>query len=50
MQPRQLTLMETRTDWRLDERTKQIGRQGIDQARRALVEATRRAASLTVAA
>ena len=42
-------LIEPRTDWRLDERTREIGRQGIDQARRALVEAARRAATLGTA-
>jgi hypothetical protein len=48
--PRQMMLIEPRTDWRLDERTKEIGRHGIDQARRALVEAARRAAAVATAA
>ena len=39
----QLTLIEQRTaDWRLDERTKQLGIQGVAAARAALEEAARR--------
>lgn len=30
---RQLTLIETRSIWRLDERTREIGRRGIASAR-----------------
>jgi hypothetical protein len=42
---RQLVLMDPATvDWRLDEHTRRLGRQGIADARRALREATRRAA------
>jgi hypothetical protein len=43
---RQLVLLETRAaDWRLDERTKELGRQGLAKARRALQEAAKRAAA-----
>jgi hypothetical protein len=43
---RQLVLMEPQAaDWRLDERTKQLGRQGLVEARRALQQAIKRAAS-----
>jgi hypothetical protein len=42
---RQLKLIDPKTvDWRLDEHTKEVGRQGIAAARRALEEAARRAA------
>jgi hypothetical protein len=42
----QLVLLESRdVDWRLDEHTKQLGRQGIAAARQALAEAVRRAAA-----
>ena len=41
----QLTLIDRtrRADWRLDEQTKQLGRQGVAAAREALAEAARRA-------
>jgi hypothetical protein len=40
----QLLLIDaTSVDWRLDEHTKEIGRQGIAAARDALAQATRRA-------
>jgi hypothetical protein len=43
---RQLALIHDEdTDWRLDEHTKEIGRQGLAQARLALAEARRRAAA-----
>ena len=32
----QLTLLEAPPDWRIDERTKEIGRRGLVQARAAL--------------
>jgi len=42
----QLLLIDSSTvDWRLDEHTKEIGRQGIAAAREALAQATRRASS-----
>lgn len=40
----QLTLIDrTRADWRLDERTKELGRRGVAAAREALADAARRA-------
>jgi hypothetical protein len=43
---RQLELVERQaTDWRLDERTRELGRQGLAEARRALQEAAKRAAA-----
>ncbi|MBV8691387.1 MAG: hypothetical protein JOZ37_18995 [Actinobacteria bacterium] len=43
---RQLVLIEDEeTAWKLDERTRELGRQGLAEARRALAEATRRAAA-----
>ena len=46
---RQLQLLEddgTRVDdWRLDDATKETGRRGLADARRALAEATKRAAA-----
>jgi hypothetical protein len=43
---RQLELVDRQaTDWRLDERTREIGRQGLAEARRALQEAAKRAAA-----
>jgi hypothetical protein len=36
---RQLTLIEAPPDWRLDDETKEIGRDGIAQARQALRQA-----------
>ncbi|MBV9253560.1 MAG: hypothetical protein JO054_04975 [Actinobacteria bacterium] len=43
---RQLVLIEDEdTAWKLDERTRELGRQGLAAARRALAEATRRAAA-----
>jgi hypothetical protein len=43
----QLTLITPadRTDWRLDERTREVGRRGIEAAREALQQAARRAAA-----
>ena len=42
----QLTLIDTVDDpWRLDERTREIGRLGVELARRALEEALLRAAA-----
>ena len=42
----QLRLIDDRgDDWRLDERTKEIGRKGLADARAALQEAMRRAAA-----
>jgi hypothetical protein len=35
----QLALLETPPDWRLDEHTREVGRAGIAQARKALREA-----------
>lgn len=35
---RQLTLIENSKPWRLDERTKEIGRRGLADARAALAE------------
>jgi hypothetical protein len=38
---RQLTLIENkRPDWRLDERTREVGRRGLAQARAALAAVT----------
>jgi hypothetical protein len=43
---RQLVLLEdTESDWRLDERTRQLGREGVAAARYALREALRRQAA-----
>jgi hypothetical protein len=43
---RQLVLIEEpESDWRLDERTRQLGRQGVAAARIALREAARRRAA-----
>jgi hypothetical protein len=39
----QLRLIEAATPWRLDERTREIGRAGVAQARAALRDASRRA-------
>jgi hypothetical protein len=42
----QLVLIEhADVDWRLDEHTKEVGRRGIAEARRALAAAARRAAA-----
>jgi len=43
----QLTLItpSDRRDWRLDERTREVGRRGVEAARRALQEAARRTAA-----
>lgn len=42
----QLVLIDAKdVDWRLDEHTKEIGLRGIAEARKALAEATRRAAA-----
>jgi hypothetical protein len=41
---RQLALIEVaKRDWRLDEHTREVGRQGVAQAREALREALHRA-------
>jgi hypothetical protein len=37
---RQLVLLETPVDWRLDERTREIGRRGVASAR-AVLQSTR---------
>lgn len=43
---RQLVLLEEDgIDWQLDERTRELGRRGVAEARKALIEATRRAAA-----
>jgi hypothetical protein len=43
---RQLVLLEAGpADWRLDERTKELGRQGLAEARRLLQQAAKRAAA-----
>jgi hypothetical protein len=43
---RQLVLLDPKNiDWRLDERTRELGRQGIADARRALNEASNRSAA-----
>jgi len=43
---RQLVLIDTRTvDWRLDEHTRELGRKGVAEARRKLLEATQRRAA-----
>jgi hypothetical protein len=43
---RQLVLLDPKNiDWRLDERTRELGRQGIAAARRALNEALNRSAA-----
>jgi hypothetical protein len=43
----QLTLIEgpSDADWRLDDRTRAMGRQGVELARRALADAARRPAA-----
>jgi hypothetical protein len=42
----QLVLIDERkTDWRLDPKTREIGRKGLEQARAALQEALRRTAA-----
>jgi hypothetical protein len=42
----QLVLLESKdVDWRLDDHTKELGRQGIAAARQALAEAVRRVAA-----
>jgi hypothetical protein len=44
---RQLTLIrdEKHDDWRIDEHTREIGRQGLADARKALADARRHAAA-----
>jgi hypothetical protein len=43
---RQLVLLDDeRTDWKLDDRTRELGRRGVAEARKALIEASRRAAA-----
>jgi hypothetical protein len=43
---RQLVLLDPKNvDWRLDERTRELGRQGIADARRALNQALNRSAA-----
>jgi hypothetical protein len=43
---RQLVLLDSADhDWRLDDRTRNVGRQGLAEARKALIEAARRAAA-----
>ncbi len=42
----QLVLIDAKdVDWRLDERTREVGRRGIAEARKALAEAVRRTAA-----
>lgn len=42
----QLVLLDPQeVDWRLDDRTRELGRRGIAEARRMLAEAARRAAA-----
>jgi hypothetical protein len=42
----QLVLIDAReVDWRLDDYTKEVGRRGIAEARKALADAVRRAAA-----
>lgn len=44
----QLVLIDRSTgDWRLDDHTREIGRAGVAEARKALAEAARRAARKT---
>jgi hypothetical protein len=42
--PNQLILLDTQPDWRLDERTRRVGREGLARARAAL-QASRRSRS-----
>jgi hypothetical protein len=43
---RQLTLIETpASTWKLDERTREAGKKGVAEARKALAEAAKRAAA-----
>jgi hypothetical protein len=43
---RQLVLIEERkTEWRIDERTREAGRRGVAEARKALAEAAARRAA-----
>ncbi|HSS09106.1 MAG TPA: hypothetical protein VLL25_04420 [Acidimicrobiales bacterium] len=43
---RQLVLLDPKNvDWRLDERTRELGRRGIADARQALKEASKRTAA-----
>jgi hypothetical protein len=43
---RQLVLIEDEeASWKLDERTRELGRKGLAEARKALQEASRRAAA-----
>jgi hypothetical protein len=47
----QLVLIDSNSvDWRLDEHTKELGRQGIAAARKALAEAAQRAGRQQLAA
>jgi hypothetical protein len=48
---RQLVLIETSTDaqWRLDDSTRELGRRGVAEARRALRDATRESAAVATA-
>ncbi len=41
----QLILLDTNDDFRLDERTRELGRAGVAAARKALAEARRKAAA-----
>lgn len=43
-EPTQLSLIEPVADWRLDERTREIGRRGLAEARKRLASAGREAA------
>jgi hypothetical protein len=42
---RQLKLLEQDAEWRLDERTREIGRAGVARAREALLAARQRSAA-----
>jgi len=43
---RQLVLIEDEeASWKLDDRTREVGRKGLAEARKALLEATRRVAA-----
>jgi len=47
---RQLALLEVnQKEWKLDERTREVGKQGVEQAREALQQALRDASHSTAA-
>lgn len=45
-----LLIDDAKADWRLDERTKEVGRRGLADARRALAEAAARRSAATAPA